>query len=370
MHDIAESMKTARKIFEKNIGEKGLWASTDRYRWQCWIRDFAIAGLEELLFLERVDIAESHLEKTAENQDKNGRIPDFFADEYVVPHIVPLHKLYRSIVEGRPHILAIKVAEMIRDRRSYQHLTPWTKDSSLYYITAVHDLGERTNNQSFISRHEQTMELALEYTRRFVEGGFLLGGDWRDIYRKFKGVALLSNQILLWRAYKLMGFDKKAASLKDLVNRKFWDNENNHYTDMQDSNTYDAYGQALAVLTGFAEDRYDDITFKTDRYGFLTNDYVSAQTSFLERDAFKRVNQSVSSIWGMINGLVVKAYLEMGKPEEAVQGFVRGNRLENISNEWFLRKTGDPMGSRDVMWSVALYQQTARALKEKDLINY
>src|SRR5579885_2038885 len=75
--------KEAIHLIKKCVGKNGVWASSDRYKNQCWTRDFCLATLP--LFLEHkelknTDIVKKHLLEISKKQESNGKIPILYLD--------------------------------------------------------------------------------------------------------------------------------------------------------------------------------------------------------------------------------------------------------------------------------------------------
>ncbi len=357
---VAERADAAKALFERNIGEHGLWASTHRYRWQCWTRDLALAGLEELVALGRTDVARKHLDGIAARQGEDGHVPILFPDSWAK---WLGQKLVLGIAEGRLPIMVKKVVRLLRGNYSLEQLTPWTTDSELQYIRAVHDFARLTGDQGFRRTHERPMRRALSYAESAVRDGLIHGGDWRDTYQGFAAVPLLSNNVLLRDAYRLLGMPGEARRLEEAIERRFWNG--GHHTDTPGDGAFDVYGQSLAVLSDLVPpDRYAGIVERFHAYaspfGFRINDISFTPATKDEKDAVRRVNQS-RAIWPMVNGLAIKALLHMDAEDEARAGFERWQRLDGFW-EWYDPETGAGRGSPGQMWSAAFYRQTARAL--------
>ncbi len=59
----------------------GVFASPDRYKYQCWTRDLALAVAPLLLEHGRYDIVRAHLRNLCERQRDNGQIPILFLSD-------------------------------------------------------------------------------------------------------------------------------------------------------------------------------------------------------------------------------------------------------------------------------------------------
>jgi len=99
-------------------------------------------------------------------------------------------------------------------------------------------------------------------TNTNTDHGFIIGGDWRDSMHNYENVELLSNQVLLFTAQKLLGEVEVANTLKDEINLVFWDNKLGYYQDYIGSETFDLLGHALALMTDIVhKENKDSILF-------------------------------------------------------------------------------------------------------------
>src|SRR5688572_16259745 len=71
---VFEKFIAAQRILHDCYGKKGVWASPDRYRYQCWTRDFVIALMEPVLERNE-DLALRHVFELGGRQRQDGSIP-------------------------------------------------------------------------------------------------------------------------------------------------------------------------------------------------------------------------------------------------------------------------------------------------------
>lgn len=76
----------ALHVVRSCIGKKGVWASSERYRDQCWTRDFCMATSWLFMYhpdLVDFDIVYNHLNNIVNKQKSNGKIPILFLDDEI-----------------------------------------------------------------------------------------------------------------------------------------------------------------------------------------------------------------------------------------------------------------------------------------------
>src|SRR3989344_1572156 len=170
----AAKVAEARDIIDQCIGKNGVWASTSRYKYQCWTRDFVIAVEDVLLNDGREEIVRNHLRALAKRQKPNGQIPIMFLDD--TPRWLWI-KIKNSIRERRMSFLL----RAYLSREGVGGLSTWTRDSELLFVLGVMKYLKKTNDQRFVLELAENLEKAFAYIEsHLVVDGLVYGGDWRD----------------------------------------------------------------------------------------------------------------------------------------------------------------------------------------------
>ena len=345
----------AEKIIRDCIGKKGIWASPTRYQDQCWTRDFSLAGLEALLSLGDEVSARKHLEELCRRQTSEGKIPILYFDNAIR---CLTKKIWKTVTTG-------KMSYILKRSRNVADLTPWTTDSEVNFVIAMHEYAAKTQDYQFLQEHRFSVQKAMSYIENNrLRNKLHLGGDWRDVMTQLEEKALLSNNCLLYRAYSLSGEDKKASKLKGLINTHFWNGQ--HYQDYSHSNSFDTLGQSLAILFELVpKERYASILrhYKVVecKYGYMTNNLSPAPLTKEERLAIEKTNQ-YSIMWPFITGYAIQALDKMGESAKAQEMLKRWTAQDGFY-EWYYPESKTGSGSNDQLWSAALYLQTANVLE-------
>ena len=79
MKNIIGKNKEALRILSSCLSKgNGVFASPDRYKYQCWTRDLALAVAPLLLEMDESKIVKTHLKNLSERQLPSGQIPILF----------------------------------------------------------------------------------------------------------------------------------------------------------------------------------------------------------------------------------------------------------------------------------------------------
>lgn len=368
----------AHRVMERCVGEKGLYASPQRYFDQCWTRDFAYAGLEYLIRHDRWDLARRHLENLGARQLKDGRVPIMFLD-------------------NEPRWLWGKLKATVRNRRlsfllkryftgnGVGWLSPWTRDSEFLFAYSVAVFARRTSDFQFYQLTRPRVDAAILYAEdklcevRETGGcGLIRGADWRDTRMDLDSARLLSNNCWLRQAYALMipCETVKMMNLSEDIRARFWNGT--HFRDYVGSDeprtppdTFDTFGNALAVLTGVASwDQAHSIVAEAEkcvtRFGYRLNTVTLPPKNEEERQLMSRISQD-GVIWPFIHGYMTLAALKIGRHDIAERGLAQWNRLDGFW-EYYDPQTGQGHGSPDQMWSAAIYDRVVGELRNYGLL--
>lgn len=352
-----EKLTEAEAIIRKCIGTKGVWASSSRYKYQCWTRDFVIATEDIILDWGKNDIAKNHLSELAKRQYPDGRLPIMFLD----------HTL---------RWLAIKTWNSIRNRRmsfllkgyfskdGIGQLSPWTRDSEILFSLGIAKYTLATNDRVFLDNQKDKIEKAFKYVENtLMKDGLTAGGDWRDTRPDLDDKFLLTNNCFLFQAYSLLGKKDKAEALKNKINKDFWNGS--YYKDYLGVNNFDTLGNALAILFDIAPSNYFDSIFNSaesldTQYGYKLNDVTLPPKSKEETEIMLKTNQ-FGVIWPFIHGFMILAAIKAGKFDLAKRQFEKWNKLDGFF-EFYNPLTGRGHGSNEQVWSAALYTRVSKAV--------
>ena len=358
MSPLGDKISGANAILRRCIGTKGVWADPTRYRFQCWTRDFVIAIMPVLLDSGETLVIKAHLENLSRRQRPNGQIPILFLDR-VLPFLSD--KAKRSWRDG-------KLSFMLRRFLVGQlwNLTPGTRDSEILYIIGMHEYANRTGDRNLVTRYSSQIRNALGYIEgNLMSDGLVLGCDWRDtMERELSDKSLLTNNSLLYHAYRLMGETEKAEQLRKRINERLWTGSS--YLDYAGNARFDPLGGAFAVL-------YDVVP--RERYASLAKSFRSVDTprgvtiscrhnpiSREEQEVIERTDGVV--VWPFVVGFSILALIKMGERAMADDQFEKLFRLEGF-REWYDPVTGKGYGALEQLWSATLFLRSEAARNAK-----
>jgi glycogen debranching enzyme len=354
-------IQEAKKVIESCIGKNGVWAGANRYRYQCWTRDF-IVSLPTLLDLGFSEISRKHFVNIFKRQNKNGEIPVLFADNFI-------KLLFKKIFDAiRKRRISFVLKRMIWPGLS--KLSPGTRDVDALCILGLMEYAETTSDKKLLERYRKQIDLALSYIDNNLidQDGLLVGADWRDMLEdELKDKTLLSNNAILYELYKKIGRQNKAEALKEQINKKFWNGS--YYIDHPKTNDFDTYGQSLAILFDIVpRDRYGSIVKKykdvSMPFGFRINDIFPKPTTEEERRVVERIKSTTNQfnvVWPYINAFAILALRKIGEFDLANKQWESWNKLDGFC-EWYDPETGQGFGDTKQLWSAALYLRVAKAL--------
>ena len=330
----------------------GIFASPDRYKYQCWTRDLALAVAPLLFEIGEFTIVRVHLKNLSERQRENGQIPILFLSD-------ELAWRKKKIAERGESSFMVKRY----DKGELWNLTPGTKDSEILYVVAMYEYANSTSDFSLLNEYGDAIKRAMAYveSHNLNEEGLAVGADWRDTMDVFlSDRTLLSNNVLLARAYDLMGEQAKAEAQRSKINKYFW--KYDAFVDyIPDGDRPDPLGMALAVLHDVVpHNRYTRVreslqTVDTDHgvtIKCIHNPYTSG-----EKEVFEKTEGVV--VWPFIVGFSVMALHKMGYKDDARALFQKMDNLEGFY-EWYDPTTGKGWGAKEQLWSATLYLRTKK----------
>jgi len=352
-------LEEAKKIVKGCIGKNGVWASSFRYKYQCWTRDFVIATEDLLLEWGKEDIVKKHLENLAKHQYPDGRMPIMFLDNTVKWLAI---KIWNSIFNR-------KISFLLRgyfSKDGIGQLSPWTKDSEILFVLGIVKYTIKTNGQKFLDENKERISSALAYVeKKLMKDGLVFGGDWRDTRPDLNDKFLLTNNCFLFQGYKLLGEASKAEQLKKTINEKLWTGK--YYRDYVGVDDFDTLGNALAILFDIApSDHNASVLAAADgldtNYGYKLNGVTLPPKSKEETEIMLKTNQ-FGVIWPFIHGFMILAALKSGATEVALRQFKKWNHLDSFF-EFYDPLTGKGHGSAEQVWSASLYLRVSKALEK------
>ncbi|MBI5421383.1 MAG: hypothetical protein HZA35_03715 [Parcubacteria group bacterium] len=339
------------------VGRRGVWASPFRYEEQCWTRDFVIAGIDILLDSGGEEIVKNHLLELARRQQPNGQIPIMFLDD-----------MWRW--------LGIKIRNSLREKRmsfllkaflsseGVEGLSPWTRDSEMLFVLGVLKYVERTGSTIFLLRLESSLQKAISYIEtHLLRDGLICGVDWRDTRPDLDKKPVLTNNCFLYQMYRMRGDSEKAEWIKSEINRRFW--TGTHYRDYPGTDDWDTLGNALAVLFNIAPTEYIPLIFEKAEDFNTSCGYVLYSVTLPPKTSEEAILMERSNhrgiIWPFINGFMILAAFKAGMRDLAQLQFAKWNTLPGFF-EWYDPIDKEGHGSREQLWSAALYLRCAKAL--------
>lgn len=346
-------------------GNKGVWASSHRYKNQCWTRDFCMTIFPLMMDknsnsneLFNIDLVGKHLCNIVNRQQKNGKIPILFLDDEM--EFLKM-KIEKSIKDGKLTFML----ERFLDRKLYD-LTPNTRDSEILFIIAATEFTDNVNCSSQVNRQfNYACVDALQYIESIADHdlGLIKGADWRDVREDLDDKILLTNAMHLYRAYQLMNHNDKAANIKEIIQANFWNGT--YFVDYLGTDDFDILGNVLTIKFGVATtDQIESIfnyAYENLRtpFGYKFTDIFLPALSEEEQKIMDRDN---AVIWPFISGFLISTMLEFGSDkwrEIAREDFSNWNKLKGF-NEWYDIQSGDGFGSENQVWSACLYLQVEK----------
>jgi len=352
----------ARAVIDTCLGRSGIWASSHRYRDQCWTRDFVIAGLPCLLLGNRSDyqaMVALHLHELAKRQKPNGQIPIMFLDN---TSRWIMGKIIKSIRQRRMSFLL----RAFLSKEGVGALSPWTRDSEFLFVVGILQYVAKTKDTQFLQQHRGNLEWAMAYVEdHLMKDGLVYGADWRDTRPDLHDKALLTNNCLLFQAYFLLDEEREAEALNQRINTQFWTGQ--YYRDYPTSNEFDTLGNALAILLAIApSEQWESMFAKVEElntpFGYKLNGVTLPTRSPAETAVMLKANQC-GVIWPFVHHFMTLALIRGSKIDLAKEQFAKMDQLDGFF-EWYDPLTGRGYGGKDQLWSAALYLIVLDALRK------
>lgn len=349
--DRMEKVRKAANIIRACLSPgNGVFASPDRYLYQCWTRDLALAVAPLLFQLGEAETVRMHLENLSQRQRENGQIPILFLSD---------EDAWRKKKVSERGDQSFMVRRY--DAGELWNLTPGTKDSEILYVIAMHEYANSTKDRSLLEQYGENIQCAIAYVEKnnLNVDDLAVGADWRDTMEVFLAdKALLTNNVLLCRAYELMGEKIRSDALKENILRHFWQ-EDTVMDYLPGGERPDPLGLALAVLLDVAPKKdwplvkklLDDVdTTCGVTIKCIHNPYVAD-----EQEVFDRTGGVV--VWPFVVGFAAMALSKMGYRTAATEMFMKMETLDGFY-EWYDPADGKGWGAPEQLWSAALYLRT------------
>ena len=358
-------LNEAKSIILRCVGKQGIYAGTHRYRYQCWTRDLSYS-IDALINLGQQKVVKMHLLTIAKKQNRSGRVPILYITSYL--GFLRIHA-YDLLTHRKRFIHQVRLyaSKFNPLKFSFQNITPWTTDGEMLFIIAAMRYFERTQDKEFLHKIYPNLKAALNYTEthNMNAGGFVTGGDWRDVNIALDNSALLINNVLLYRVYVLLEEKVKANALKERINDAFW--IGSYYRDRLDSDDFDTLGQSWAVLYDVVpSERYASIVEKyrdvDSMHGLRINN--NTPDNSLIDPSVQAFTDQFGTIWPFVTGSGILALIKMGSLESAVNQYFKWRNLEGFY-EWYNSQNGNGLGDREQLWSAALYTLVCERLLQK-----
>jgi len=353
MANFKVKLKEAEAVVSKCATNNGFYASAGRYKYEYWTRDFA-HSLDTLLELGYSELVKNHLIQIWKRQNGEGEAPTLVISNRMAWR---RKKLKRARETG-------KIPFMLEHQENIEFLfNQWTKDSTPLLLISTRKYTDYAHNKAFWDSKRNEIKKAVNYVDSVTKNGFLLGSDWRDTMTHLQDKAILSNQVVLYEMNKAVGREDEAEKLKKKINAVFWNG--NYYVDFKGSKNFDVFGSSLAVLSGIIpQSRYDSTVLQlresTSKYGMRN---ILIRDPGVEEKIVESCDQ-FSTIWPFVAGYAILALIKMQRDRFAESELAKLTALEGFS-EWYDATRGEAKGSRDQLWSAALYLRAFNVLHRK-----
>lgn len=388
----------AKSILAACMGDKAVYAAPVRYYRQGWTRDLALALAPGLAALEGpapMRLVASHLREIAKRRKPlSGAIPKneiagtcFGGAKFPIVFLdgakAHLHflreKIGKTLTSGK---LSFSLRRYLQGQ--YENLTPGTRDSELMFCYALLCHAEQGGDPNLRDELIGALDDALTYMESHYmdsmwseEKVLVVGCDWRDtMERELADKALLSNNAILYGVYRRMGWDSRAAKVKEkLLGRR---TAAGVLADYPGQERPDALGLALAVLEGVAgQEEYQSVLDAWQSVSTPNGVTVHCRHNPLDaREAAIIERTDGVVVWPFIQGYTVLALCKMATAsaeadklwfsshcaDMARAEFAKMNRTGMA--EWYDPATAAACGAPQQGWSAALYLLAYQAVNQ------
>ena len=342
-----KKIKTAISVINRCKGDKGFYASAERYKYEYWTRDLCYC-IDPLISLGFAKDVKSHLLAIWKRQTITGELPRYIIDR----RFKWLSGKFFIKIRNRKVVSTIKSLKTMETR-----FNEWTVDSTPLTILATYRYAIKSGDSHIIDVLQSQIKKALWYNKLHIKEFLIRGGDWRDSMPWLRNKFLLSNNVMLYDLYKTLGEGGKATLVKDRINSEFWNGE--YYTDFIGSANFDCFGASSAVLSGIVPKGHfkklsEKIVSASSKYGIKNLLEVKPVSSNEDR-VTESCNQRYA-VWPLVDAYAIMALKKMGANAMAKKEL---KKMENLSGfrEWYDPDTGEGHGSRDQLWSAVAYYE-------------
>jgi hypothetical protein len=404
---MSDKRKQAVELIKNCIGKKGVWASNDRYAHQCWTRDFCLAMLPLFLYnkdLKCDKIVLEHLYNISSHQiKKSGKVPILFLDSKK-KFIEDKHQ--KSLKSGKTSFMLQRYFD-----GGLADLTPHTRDSEVLFIIAVSEyqkyMIKKTNSSSWYHK-EADINYAKFSALKYIENVLLSsskliqGADWRDVRYDLNDKQVLTNACLLYYAYVSLRENQKAGNILEIIQNNYWNGKYfidypgvpkgtncsqlagvacaNLFAEQSEvpsckegtpgSDTFDLLGNSLVVLYDIADGSQKEVIFKYVA-SIVTNHGIKTTETFLPplNDEEKLImERDKAVIWPFTIGFMLEAMIKKGSSEWINFAKEELKKWDNLDGfyEWYDIVNGQGYGSKNQVWSAALYLRVQDCLEAVD----
>jgi hypothetical protein len=388
-------LRSAEKVLSGLVGLHGIWASSDRYRYQCWTRDACLAifwPFAQFAPLRRrfPNIIRGHLTELCKRQSREtGRIPIVYADD-AATLMAHLESIARKQQKDPYALKRLRI-------NKFEQITENTRDSESLFIVAAMESGLLKNlhlqkGSRFEFQLRAAVWRAFGYLEKHVpvdENKLVLGGDWRDTAIELDDKPTLTNAVFLWRAYSLtadVDAKNRAFAINQLIHRLFWNEERGYFRNYPETydteqdrarfvpqfdgqtrvraNDCDRLGNALCVLWGIATReqserilRYLTNTSYCNAGVFIGGVYLSPKTE----EERRIVATAGTTVWPWVHNFVALAVYHHAQHQASPVWFNVAHELMLDSlgiegfPEWCDPNTREGYGSPNQSWSAATF---------------
>ncbi len=273
--------------------------------------------------------------------------------------------------------------------RRKHHVDYQSIDSSLWFI--IGNYAYKKGGGIFKKNIEKSLNWLACHDQK--ENGMLAQlptSDWQDAFPHRYGFTI-NTQALYYRVLRLIGDNKKANGLKDVVNNdadtRLWNGEyylpwrwKNHNKYQEKGEWFDSLGNLLAIIWELADkNKAEKILSYIEKHKVnkpypvkttwppIKKGTKDWQDYFADSGAGIPYHYSNAGIWTYIGGVYVCALVKMKKFKEAEKQLKRlaeANMVQNFC-EWLDGKTGKPSEGENQGWNAAMYIAAYESVKKK-----
>jgi len=359
---IEECFQKAKDVIRANITPNGLFASGGKKGYNAvWSRDSMISMIGASIVNDDKfkEVFAKSIITLAENQDKNGEIPNC-VDKWS---------------ERKPHV----------DFK--------TIDSTLWFLIGNYIYKERYFDDTYLKKYKEIIQKAICWLECQDGGGVemltqLPTSDWFDAFPHRYGYTI-NTQALYFKVLNMIWDIDKAAKLKIIVNKDkenaLWEGKyyysyrwKNHGKYKEIGDFFDTLGNLLAIVFDLADKEMGNKIISYIKKNKINQPYPVRciypsikkgskywQDYYLDCEAGKPNHYSNGGIWGYIGGFYILALIKLGKLKEAQEELnkLAQRNLDGNFPEWTHPINKQHHGSMQ-SWEAGMYILAYESLKE------